>query len=156
MANYTDSVGFYKNSAGFPAKTNNRISLVEVKLDFGKITAARAAAGMPALAATDTLDVMTVKKGALVLAGGMYGDGEGTATATLAFGDVASGTQFLAAQALDAEVSVASASTAQKFYAADTALRATFGAAAPGNAVVTLWVVAVDTFGDLGDVPGTV
>jgi len=68
MADYTDSLGFYKNSAGFPANYADRMSVVEIDLDFAKIAAARAAAGAAALAATDTLVIGTLPKGAYVVA----------------------------------------------------------------------------------------
>lgn len=68
MADYTDSLGFYKNSAGFPANYADRMSVVEIDLDFAKIAAARAAAGAAALAATDTLVIGTLPKGAYVIA----------------------------------------------------------------------------------------
>lgn len=68
MADYTDSLGFYKNSAGFPANYADRMSVIEIDLDFAKIAAARAAAGAAALAATDTLVIGTLPKGAYVIA----------------------------------------------------------------------------------------
>lgn len=68
MADYTDSLGFYKNSAGFPANYADRMSVIEIDLDFAKIAAARAAAGAAALASTDTLVIGTLPKGAYVIA----------------------------------------------------------------------------------------
>lgn len=69
MVAYTDSLGFYKNSAGFSANYTDRVSVVEIDLDFAKIAAARAATGVAALAATDTLVVGVLPKGAFVLGG---------------------------------------------------------------------------------------
>jgi len=69
MVAYTDSFGFYKNSAGFAANYTDRVSVVEIDLDFAKIAAARAAAGVAALGATDTLVVGVLPKGAFVMSG---------------------------------------------------------------------------------------
>lgn len=68
MADYTDSLGFNKNSAGFPANYTDRVSVVEIDLDFARIAAARDAAGAPALASGDTLVIGTLPKGAYVVA----------------------------------------------------------------------------------------
>lgn len=69
MVAYTDSLGFYKNSAGFSANYTDRVSVVEIDLDFAKIAAARSAAGVAALAATDTLVIGILPKGAFVVGG---------------------------------------------------------------------------------------
>lgn len=69
MTAYTDSLGFNKNSAGFPANYTDRVSVVEIDLDFAKIAAARSAAGAAALASTDTLVIAVLPKGAFVLSG---------------------------------------------------------------------------------------
>lgn len=69
MVAYTDSLGFFKNSAGFPANYMDRVSVVEIDLDFAKIAAARSAASAAALAATDTLVIGVLPKGAFVLGG---------------------------------------------------------------------------------------
>jgi hypothetical protein len=69
MTAYTDSLGFAKNSAGFSANYTDRVSVIEIDLDFAKIAAARTAASAAALAATDTLVIGTLPKGAFVLGG---------------------------------------------------------------------------------------
>lgn len=71
MPNYTDSLGFYKNSVAYPANGVDRLSFVSVELDFAKVIAARAAAGAVALAANDTLQVIHVPAGSLVLSAGL-------------------------------------------------------------------------------------
>ena len=70
MAAYTDSHGFDKGSAGHPAKGLTRVGFMEVDLDFAKITAARAAAGATALAAGDSIEVLSIPANTLVLAVG--------------------------------------------------------------------------------------
>ena len=69
MVAYTDSLGFYKNSAGFTANYTDRVSVIEIDLDFAKIAAARSAASAAALAATDTLVIGVIPKGSFVLSG---------------------------------------------------------------------------------------
>lgn len=69
MVAYTDSLGFYKNSAGFTANYTDRVSVIEIDLDFRKIAAARSAAGAAALASTDTLVIGVLPKGSFVLSG---------------------------------------------------------------------------------------
>jgi hypothetical protein len=69
MVAYTDSLGFYKNSAGFTANYTDRVSVMEIDIDFRKIAAARTAAGATALAATDTLVIGVLPKGSFVLSG---------------------------------------------------------------------------------------
>lgn len=69
MVAYTDSLGFYKNSAGFTANYTDRVGVVEIDIDFRKIAAARTAASAAALAATDTLVIGVLPKGSFVLSG---------------------------------------------------------------------------------------
>lgn len=68
MADYTDSFGFYKNSAGFTANYTDRVSVLEIDLDFARIAAVRAEMGVPALASGDTLVIGTLPKGSYVVA----------------------------------------------------------------------------------------
>ena len=70
MANYTDTLGFNKGSAAYPAYGDTRIAYMETVLDFATIAAARVAAGATALAATDTLQVIQVPANSLVLHAG--------------------------------------------------------------------------------------
>jgi hypothetical protein len=69
MVAYTDSLGFYKNSAGFTANYTDRVSVVEIDLDFAKIAAARTAASAAALGSADTLVIGVLPKGSFVLSG---------------------------------------------------------------------------------------
>ena len=70
MAAYTDSLGFNKGTAAFPANVTE-VSKFEVKLDFAAIVAARAAAGATALVANDTLQVIALPAGSVVLSAGL-------------------------------------------------------------------------------------
>lgn len=68
MATYTDSYGFEKGSASKqpPRAGLDKSGVLEVVLDFAKIKAARAAAGVAALGAADVLEIIPIKKGTRV------------------------------------------------------------------------------------------
>jgi hypothetical protein len=70
MTAFTDSLGFNKGTAAFPANVTE-VSKFEVTLDFAKIIAARSAAGATALAAADTLQVIALPAGSVVLTAGL-------------------------------------------------------------------------------------
>lgn len=69
MAAYTDSLGFNKGTAAYP--DGHGVSKFTVELDFAKIVAARSAAGATALAAADTLQVISLPAGSVVLCAGL-------------------------------------------------------------------------------------
>jgi len=70
MAAYTDTLGFNKGTAAYPANVTD-ISKFEVTLDFAAIAAARSAASATALAAADTLQIISLPAGSIVLAAGV-------------------------------------------------------------------------------------
>ena len=70
MTAYTDSYGFNKGSAAFPAHGDTRISYIEVELDFAAIVAARSAASATALAAADTLQIIQLPANSVILHAG--------------------------------------------------------------------------------------
>jgi hypothetical protein len=88
MATYTDSYGFNKGSADYPAYGANRISYIEVELDFTTINADRLAASATALAAADILQVLQLPANSVLLhAGFQVTEAETTnTTATFDFG----------------------------------------------------------------------
>jgi hypothetical protein len=69
MAAYTDSLGFNKGTAAYPDGTG--ISKYSVEVDFAKVVAARSAAGATALAATDTLQIISLPANTVVLSAGL-------------------------------------------------------------------------------------
>ncbi len=85
MANYTDTLGFYKGTAAFGAHSDKRQGYVEVILDFAKIKAARTAASATALAAGDTLQVLQVPANAVILHAGMEVTSAETTNTTATF-----------------------------------------------------------------------
>lgn len=70
MAAYTDSLGFNKGTAAYPANVTD-ISKFDVTVDFAAVKAARTAAGATALAAADTMQIISLPAGSVVLSAGM-------------------------------------------------------------------------------------
>lgn len=70
MTAYTDSLGFNQGTAAYPANVTE-ISKFEVTVDFAAVKAARTAAGATALAATDTMQIIKLPAGSVVLSAGM-------------------------------------------------------------------------------------
>lgn len=154
MATYTDSLGFNKGSAAYPAKGTNRSTFVQVKLDFPAIIAARAAAGATALAASDVLEVLPVPAGTVVRNVGLVVDTV-AASGTIAIGDGSAAAGYLAAQAVSSTgtfggVPVLSSGafaptlSGGKVYAAADTLDITIGTAVPATAVVRVFAELVD------------
>ena len=85
MTAFTDSYGFNKGTASFAAYGGNRISYLEVELDFAAIVAARSAASATALAATDTLQVIAVPANAVILHAGFQVTSAETTNTTATF-----------------------------------------------------------------------
>jgi hypothetical protein len=91
MVAYTDSYGFYKNSAGFGSNYTNRLSVMEIDLDFAKIAAARTAISTAAsfqLSGTtsDTLAIGTLPLGSYVISASVLLLRVHGATATISVG----------------------------------------------------------------------
>lgn len=84
MAAYTDSLGFNKGTAAYPANVTD-ISKFEVVLDFAAIAAARSAAGATALAAADTLQIISLPAGSVVLSAGLNVTSAETTNTTATF-----------------------------------------------------------------------
>lgn len=155
MATYTDALGFDKGSAAVPAKGTNRSSVVSVVLDFPKIIAARAAAGAPALAANDVLEVLPVPAGTIVRNVGLQVHTTDASGGTIAIGDGSAAAGYLAAQAVSSTgvfggVPVLSAGafapplSGGKLYSAADTIDITIGTAVPSTAVVRVFAELVD------------
>jgi hypothetical protein len=158
MATFTDTLGFDKGSAAPLARGLDRLTRYSVTLNFPKIVAARAAAGLAALASADVLEVIPVPAKALVMAVGMDVTTINTAAATIALGDGASTAGYLAASAIGTIGSFAGVSALVegtpntflpafglgKYYSAADTIDALFGTAAPAQAVVTVWALILD------------
>lgn len=147
MPSYTDSLGFDKGSAAFDARGNTHGTKMEVVLDFAKIAAARTAAGATALTTSDTLDVLPIPAGAVVLAAG-FQTTTAQASLTVSLGDSGSGTRYVSAGSTASTgwttPLIGSSGTVPYVYTADSALRVTFGGTAPTTAVIRVWVYVID------------
>ena len=106
MATYTDSLGFNKGSAAFPALVDF-ISKFDVELDFAAINAARTAAGATALAAADVLQVINLPANAVVLSAGLEVITTDASTATFDLGFTGGSPAAANAYANDAAISTA-------------------------------------------------
>lgn len=154
MATYTDSLGFNKGSAAYPAKGTNRSTFVSVTLDFAAIVAARAAAGATALAASDVLEVLPVPANTIVRNVGLVVTST-AASGTIAIGDGSAAAGYLAAQAVSSAgtfggVPVLSSGafaptlSGGKVYTSADTIDVTIGAAVPSTAVVRVFAELVD------------
>ena len=145
MATYTDTLGFIKGTAAHPHDLQP-ISRFQVRLDFAKIVAARAAAGATALAAADVLEVMPLPAGSIVVAAGVqvvtaettnttctFSVGYGGATAAYAATVASNATAFSATNLANPTV----------FATADT-LDVLINTAAPTNAVIVVTAIVAN------------
>lgn len=153
MAAYTDSLGFYKNSAEYPAKGNDRLTSFAVELDFAKIVAARAAAGATALAAADTLQVVPLPAGTIILSAGLQVVSAETTNTTATFDLGFTGGSPAAANAYADDIasnatgfSAAALANPTLVAAADT-LDLLLNTAAPTDAVLRVFVVLANVSG---------
>jgi hypothetical protein len=156
MATYTESLGFNKGSAGFPAVGLTKLNRIEIELDFPAITAARAAGGATALASGDVLEVMPLRAKTLVMHVGLEVVSGGTTGLTLDVGDGADADGYLDGVAGDAAGSFASVATvagdpgalvglsAGKYYTAADTIDVKLVGQVPGNLVCRLWAIVAD------------
>lgn len=155
MATYTDSLGFNKGSAAYPADALNKVHRVEVVLNFPAIIAARLAAGATALAASDVLEVIPIPAGTIVSNVGMEVTTAAGVTSTLSIGDGASAVGYLAATSVNSVawsggVPVLSAGafaptlSGGKLYSAADTIDVTIGTAVPAAAVVRVFATFTD------------
>jgi hypothetical protein len=154
MPAYTDSLGFYKNSAGFTANYTDRVSVMEIDIDFRKIAAARAAAGATALAATDTLVIGVLPKGSYVVAAALTLVRAEGASATIDVG--VSGSATLWANSFDLNAAVGTTvgvTNGARYQTADTDILMTIDTNSTDVARVKIALAVVNMGADLGVVP---
>lgn len=155
MATYTTAVGFNAGSAAYPADSLNKSHRVEITLDFPKIIAARSAAGLTALAASDVLEILPIPAGSIVSNVGMVVTTAAGVTSTLSIGDGGAAAGYLAATSVNATgisggvpvlASGAFAPTLSggKVYAAADTIDVTIGTAVPAAAVVRVFAILTD------------
>ena len=148
MTAYTDSLGFNKGTAAFP--DSSPVKKFEVELDFAAIVAARSAAGVAALAATDTLQVINLPAYCVVLAAGLNVVSAETTNTTATFDlGYTGGTPAAANVYCDDAASNAVAMDSDNLAnptvikTADT-IDLLLNTAAPANAVVKAWAIVAD------------
>jgi hypothetical protein len=154
MAAYTDSFGFYKNSAGFTSNYTTRYSVVEFDIDFAKIAAARLAAGVAALVATDTLVIGTLPKGAYVVAAALTVVRAEGAAATIDVG--VSGAATLWANNFDLNAAVGTTvgvTNGARYLTADTDVLMTIDTNDTDKARVKISLAVIDMGAELGVIP---
>lgn len=147
MTAYTTAIGFNKGTAA-PGYHDGRFAFSSVKLDFEKIVADRVTAGATALAAADTIQVLSLPANFLILQGGMEVT-EAEATNTTATFDLGfTGASPAAANVFGNDVACTAGATATGLAApllittADT-LDLLLNTAVCTNAVVYVWVAGV-------------
>jgi hypothetical protein len=153
MTAYTDSYGFNKGTAGFTAPYVNRVTVFEIVVDFAKIAAARTAAGVAALAATDTLVLGVIPKGALILGGGATLITAEGATATADLGITGSLTLFASTFNLNATALTTSAATTPAYTTANTNIVMTVNSNNVDIASMKVSIAVINLGADLGTVP---
>jgi len=153
MTAYTDSYGFNKGTVGFPAPYTNRVSVYEIVIDFAKIAAARTAAGVAALAATDTLVLGVIPKGALILGGGATVITAEGAAGTVDLGITGSLTLFGATISVNAAALTTSAATTAAYTTANTNIVMTVNTASIDVASIKVSIAVINLGADLGTIP---
>jgi hypothetical protein len=151
MATYSDGIGFNKGVGAHTSSGNYKTGVIEVTLDFAKITTDRAAAGATALGANDVIEALSIPAKTMVLAVGLDVTTAEGGTLTIDVGDATDGDGFL--DGVNGNVAAGYASDANpttpvgyghgKYYsAADTIDIKTINAT--DTAVMRLWAVVAD------------
>jgi hypothetical protein len=154
MVAYTDSLGFNKSSAGFPANYTDRVSVIEIDLDFAKIAAARVAAGAAALASGDTLVIGTLPKGSYVVAAAATLVRAEGATATVSVGVTGAATVWANAFDLNAAVgTTVGVTNGARYQTADTGILLTLNSNDVDAARAKVSLAVVNMGADLGSIP---
>ena len=154
MVAYTDSLGFYKNSAGFTANYTDRTSVIEIELDFAKIAAARTAAGATALAATDTLVIGVLPKGSYVVAAALTVERAEGAAATIDVGVSGSATLWASSFDLNAAVgTTVGVTNGARYQTANTDILLTIDTNSTDFARVKISLAVLNMGADLGSIP---
>ena len=158
MATYTDTHGFNRGSAAYPAKGGDRWSFYEVEIDLAAIATARSAAGATALAANDVLEVIPLPAGSWVQRVGVtVTTAEGEA-GTLDIGDGsdvdgyidgmdfnATGTSTNSLVLTEAAPNTVLGYSNGKHYTSADTIDVKFLTATPTAAVFRVWALVLDT-----------
>jgi hypothetical protein len=153
MVAYTDSYGINKGSTALAYSYTNRYTVMEYTIDFAKIAAARTAAGVTALANTDTLVLAKLPKGSYIV-GGMTKllKAEGAA-GTIDIGVTGSLTLFCNDFDCNTTVDTIVAGTTASALTADTDVVMTVNTANMDVAKVKLAIIVIDVLANPGSIP---
>lgn len=145
MATYTDTLGFVKGVAAYPYEPAP-VTRFQVRLDFAKIVAARAAAGAAALVATDVIEAMPLPAGSVVVAAGLQVITAETVntTSTFGFGYGGAASAYAATAASNATGFTATNLVNPTVFATADTLDIIINTAAPTNAVVILTALVLN------------
>lgn len=145
MVAYTDSLGFNKGNAdAYPANGVGSVLKLEVELDFADIIAARSTAGVAALTSSDTLQVLRIPAGTVVLSAGFTVTSAETTNTTGTIGLADGSVTYATGIAINATgTSAANLANPTVYSAADT-LDISFATAMPTDLVVKAWAVMAD------------
>jgi hypothetical protein len=156
MATYTEGTGFNKGTAAIPNNGLNKLSMIEVTLNWATIAADRAAAGQTAIGANDILEVMPIPAKTYVMQVGLDVTTAEGGTCTVDVGDATDPDGFLDGVNANTAASYATAlalaeaspntvvgySNGKYYAAADTIDIKTVNAA--DAAVMRLWALVAD------------
>jgi hypothetical protein len=145
MTAYTDSLGFNKGTAdAYLASGADHLTVMSVELDFADIIAARSAAGVSALTTSDTLQVLRIPAGSVVLSAGFTVTSVESTNTTGTIGLADGSVTYATGIAINATgTSAANLANPTVYSAADT-LDISFATAMPTDLVVKAWVVMAD------------
>jgi hypothetical protein len=145
MTAYTDSLGFNKGTAdAYLASGADHLTVMSVELDFADIIAARSAAGVLALTTSDTLQVLRIPAGSVVLSAGFTVTSVESTNTTGTIGLADGSVTYATGIAINATgTSAANLANPTVYSAADT-LDISFATAMPTDLVVKAWVVMAD------------
>ena len=145
MTAYTDSLGFNKGTAdAYLASGTDHLTVMSVELDFADIIAARSAAGVSALTTSDTLQVLRIPAGSVVLSAGFTVTSVESTNTTGTIGLADGSVTYATGIAINATgTSAANLANPTVYSAADT-LDISFATAMPTDLVVKAWVVMAD------------
>jgi hypothetical protein len=145
MTAYTDSLGFNKGTAdAYLAQGTDHLTVMSVELNFATIIAARSAAGVLALTTSDTLQVLRIPAGSVVLSAGYTVTSAESTNTTGTLGLTDGSVTYATGIAINATgTSAANLANPTVYSAADT-LDISFATAMPTDLVVKAWVVMAD------------
>lgn len=153
MVAYTDSFGINKGSIALVGAYTNRCGVIEYTIDFAKIAAARTAAGVAALAATDTLVLATLPKGTLIMGGSVRLVTAEGAAGTIDLGITGSLTLFASNFDVNGTAGTIAGATTPSFLTADTNVVMTIDTNSIDVAKVVLSIATIDLGTNIGSIP---